>query len=544
MERETLEVDVLVVGAGPAGLAFAIQMARDCQEKGLEKAILVLDKAEELGHHTLSGAVMDPRGILEMFPHAESDGFPIDTKVTDDAMWWFSKAKKRVFKGALCPPPFRNHGKWIISASSMVKWMAEKAEAEGVEVYPGFAAAEVLYGDKGEVIGVRTVDQGVSKSGEKKGNFQPGYDIKAELTVFAEGTRGSCTKQLIRDKKLDENSNPQIWSVGVKEIWKIKKDMTGQVYHTGGWPLGNKAYGGGWIYGLPDNRLSIGFVTAMDHGDASFDYHAKMQEWKTHPAMRELLEGGELVKYGAKTIPEGGLHSMPRCWGDGFMIVGDGAGVMNTQRLKGLHLSIKSGALAAQTAAEAFVAGSVSAAELSRFDQKFEQSWAYQELHKIRNFRQAFQKSFTWGFLRGGVDMLLGGRLPGKLGLQSDHDRYTKCGDKIAENRPTFDGKLTFDKLTDVYFSGSIHEEDQPCHLVVTDPDLCVNRCTAEYGNPCQHFCPAAVYEWEPGEGDKAASLMINASNCVHCKTCDIADPYQNIEWVVPEGGGPVFSGM
>jgi electron-transferring-flavoprotein dehydrogenase len=544
MERETLEVDVLVVGAGPAGLAFAIKLARDCQQQGLEKAILVLDKAEELGHHTLSGAVMDPRGLLELFPHAESEGFPIESKVEDDALWWLSKSGKRTFKGMLCPPPFRNHGNWIISANAMVKWMAQKAEAAGVEVYPGFAASEVLYSDSGAVIGVRTVDQGRSKSGVAKGNFQPGYDIKAGLTVFAEGTRGSCTKALIGEKQLDQNCNKQIWSVGVKEIWKVRNDIKGAVYHTGGWPLKSSAYGGGWIYGLGDNKVSIGFVVGIDQGDPSFDYHAKMQEWKTHPSIQALLKDGELLKYGAKTMPEGGLFSIPRVWGDGFLLVGDAAGYMNTPRLKGLHLSIKSGMVAAEAAVSAMAKDSVSGAELSCVDALFEASWAYQELYKIRNFRQAFQKGFLRGFLRAGVDTVLGGRLPGKLPLQSDHSRYQKTGNRIAEARPEFDGKLTFDKLTDVYFSGSTHEEDQPCHLVVTDPDVCTTRCTEEYGNPCQHFCPAAVYEWSDGQDGEKPGLMINASNCVHCKTCDIADPYQVIDWVVPEGGGPVYSGM
>ncbi len=540
MERETLEVDVLVVGAGPAGLAFANHFQQQCKQRGMEKAVLVLDKAGELGHHQLSGAVMDPRGMLELFPHAESEGLPIQAKVEHDALWWFGAKKKRVFKGAFCPPPFRNHGKWILSAAEMVQWMAAKAEEAGCEVYPGFAAAEVLYGEHGEVLGVRTVDQGRDKSGEPKGNFQPGYDIKAALTVFAEGTRGSCAKQLIAEKKLDEGRNPQIWSVGVKEIWQVQKDWCGHVYHTGGWPLGGKVYGGGWIYGLPDNKLSIGFVASMDHGDPSFDYHAKMQEWKTHPAMRALLEGGELLKYGAKTIPEGGLYSIPRTWGDGFLLVGDSAGYMNTQRLKGLHLSIKSGMVAAEAAAAALEKDSVSGSDLARVDTLFDQSWAHKELHKVRNFRQPFQKSFAWGFLRAGLDTLLGGRLPGRLGVHSDHERYRKSGSTIAEERPAFDGKLTFDKLTDVYHSGTTHEEDQPCHLVVREPDLCIKRCTEEYGNPCQHFCPASVYEWKGAD----EGLFINASNCVHCKTCDIADPYQIIDWVVPEGGGPIYTGM
>ena len=539
MERETLPVDVLVVGAGPAGLGFALQLSRLAEEKGEELAILVLDKAEEIGHHSLSGAVLDPRAVLEMFPQAANEGFPIQAKVQEDAMLWLSAGGKKTFKGAMCPPQFRNHGKWIVSINEMVKWLEQKAEAAGIEVYPGFAGAEVLYGDQGEVRGVRTVDQGLDKEGQQMANFQPGMDIEARLTVFAEGTRGSLSKQLIGEKKLDADCNPQIWGVGVKELWEVEHSLEGQVIHTGGWPLPKSVYGGGWIYGLPNNRLSIGFVMGMDHGNAAFDYHAKMQEWKTHPYMKELLKGGKLVRFGAKTVPEGGLYSMPRSWGDGFLLVGDSAGHMNAARLKGLHLAMKSGMTAAEAAIEALAEGDgfATGANLSKVDSLFEASWAHEELHKVRNFRQGFQKGFLPGMFGAGLSMLTGGRLPGgRKPLKADHELY-RPGLR-PDPKPQFDNELTFDKLTDVYHSGSVHEEDQPCHLVVGDPTICTERCAQEYGNPCQHFCPAAVYEWEDG------NLMINASNCVHCKTCDIADPYGNIDWVVPAGGGPVYTGM
>jgi electron-transferring-flavoprotein dehydrogenase len=538
MERETLEVDVLVVGAGPAGLCFAIDLARRAEAAGEELAILVLDKAEELGRHQLSGAVLDPRAILEMDPLAAENGFPIQAKVKDDALLWFREKGHNTLRGLTCPPQFKNHGNWIVSAAEVVEWLAAKAEEAGVEVYPGFGAASLIEED-GAVRGVVTVDQGRDRHGAEKSTFQPGMEIRARLTVVAEGTRGSLAKKLIASHDLARDRNPQIWGVGIKEIWEVEEDLEGTVYHTGGWPLDRSVYGGGWIYGLPGKRVSIGFVMGMDHGDPNFDYHARMQEWKTHPFMRKLLEGGKMVRYGAKTVPEGGLFSLPRCWGEGFLMIGDSAGFMNTARLKGVHLAMKSGLLGAEAALGA-LQGHVEGAKaeaLSAFDHLFEASWAHEELHKVRNFRQGFQKGFLRGSMAAGMVTLSGGRFPGgRKPLESDHDRYRKSTEVAP--KPVFDGKLTFDKLTDVYHSGTVHEEDQPCHLVVLEPDICTSRCTTEYGNPCQHFCPASVYEWEEG------GLKINASNCVHCKTCDIADPYQIIDWVVPEGGGPVYTGM
>jgi len=546
MERETLEVDVLVVGAGPAGLACALDLARRAKARGQELSILVLEKADEIGKHQLSGAVLDPRGILELFPQAKAEGLPIQAEVTQDALYWLTQNRSRALKGVLLPPPFRNHGNWIVSAAELVQWLAARAEKEGIDVYPGFAGAEMVYDERGAVTGVRISDQGRDKARKEKSNFQPGMEIRARLTILAEGTRGSLTKQLIARKNLQEGRNPQVWGVGIKELWEVRRgDLLGTVWHTGGWPLESRVYGGGWIYGLPGNRLSIGFVAGIDHGDPSFDYHARMQEWKTHPFLRALLEGGKLLRYGAKSVPEGGLHSMPKLWGDGFLIVGDAAGFMNAARLKGLHLAIKSGMLAAEAASDALAAGGCSTEKLARIDDLFRASWAHEELHKVRNFRQGFQKGFWRGSLLAGLGVLSGGRLPGgRMSLEADHDLYRQNGGAGARPKPKFDNVLTHDKLTSVYHSGTVHEEDQPCHLVVLEPDICASRCTREYGNPCQHFCPAAVYEWEPGTAAGPGSLKINASNCVHCKTCDIADPYQIINWEVPESGGPAYAGM
>ncbi len=541
MERETLAVDVLVIGAGPAGLACAVDLARRAKVRGLQLSILVLEKADEIGKHQLSGAVLDPRGILELFPNARAEGFPVQAEVARDALYWLTAGGQTALQGMFLPPPFRNHGNWIISAAEAVAWLAQRAEQEGVDVYPGFAGAEMVYGEQGQVLGVRISDQGRDKQRKPKSNFQPGMEIRARLTVLAEGTRGSLTKQLIAKKGLQEGRNPEIWGVGIKEIWEIRgDDLLGTVWHTGGWPLDGSAYGGGWIYGLPQQRLSIGFVAGMDHGDPSFDYHARMQEWKTHPFLKGILTGGKLLRYGAQSLPEGGLGSMPKSWGDGFLIVGDAAGWMNAARLKGLHLALKSGMLAAEAALDALADGGCSTEKLARYEDLFRASWAHEELWKVRNFRQGFQKGFWSGSFWAGLDILTGGKSRRSLRtMESDHQRYRKTGGAGARPKPKFDNVLAFDKLTSVYHSGTVHEEDQPCHLVVLEPDICTSRCTREYGNPCQHFCPAAVYEWQEGKG-----LKINAANCVHCKTCDIADPYQIINWEVPASGGPAYSGM
>ncbi|MCC7015081.1 MAG: electron transfer flavoprotein-ubiquinone oxidoreductase [Planctomycetes bacterium] len=545
-EREELEVDVLIVGAGPAGLACAIELKRRFEQQGQgDKTVLVLEKAEEVGYHILSGAVMDPRGIAELFPDWKERGCPVESEVKFDCLEVLRGGGKHTrLTGALTPPTLANHGNFIISLYKVVRWLKEQAESAGCEVYPGFAGAEILF-DGARVLGVQTRDAGIGKNCEPKGTFQPGMNIKAAVTVFAEGTRGSLAKHLIERNGLGKPDNPQSYGTGVKELWEIPAErgaaLLGHVIHTAGAPIGLDGYGGGWIYGQKDNKLSIGFVIGLSHHDAKLDPHALFVHWKQHPFVASLLEGGKVLRYGAKTLPYGGYWSMPTLQGDGFCIVGDSAGFLNSARLKGVHLAIKSGMLAAEAIAGALHKGDSGSAALSRYTSSFEASWAKEELWKVRNFHQAFDAGLFAGMLDAGVQMISGGR-----GLVAHRKGHRDCETTrpVSESRltkPQYDDTKSMDKLTDVYWSGAIHDEDQPSHLVVTDPAICVERCTREFGNPCQHFCPAAVYEWpagHPAGGDKKAGPLINASNCVHCKTCDIADPYQVIEWIVPEGGG------
>ncbi|NOT32185.1 MAG: electron transfer flavoprotein-ubiquinone oxidoreductase [Planctomycetes bacterium] len=546
VEREELEVDVLVVGAGASGLACAIHLKRLLTAAGKgEATLLVLEKAEEVGYHVLSGAVMDPKGMQELFPDWRERGCPVESPVTFDCVEYLqANGKKRRFAGALVPPPLRNHGNSIVSLFRVTRWLKDQAEALGIDVYPGFAGASVNY-DGRRVTGVETRDAGIDRHRHQKPTFQPGMNVRAKVTVFAEGTRGSLAKGLIAKLALDLGKNHQLYETGIKEIWRIPearaRELQGSVIHTLGAPLGTSGYGGGWIYGLAENRLSLGYVVGLDHPDVKLDPHALFTQWKQHPAVAGLLAGGEILRYGAKTIPGGGYFSMPKLYGDGFVLVGDTAGFVNMARLKGIHLALKSGMLAAEALAEALLKDDTSERVLASYAARFEASWARTELYGVRNFRQAFQSGFFTGLVDAGLQQITGGRgLVARRTARADHaTRWPLAEARLV--KPAFDGKLALDKLTDVYHSGAVHEEDQPAHLVVRDPDLCVTRCTVEYGNPCQHFCPAAVYEWPHQDAEqarKAGGVVINFSNCVHCKTCDVADPYQIIEWTVPEGGG------
>jgi electron-transferring-flavoprotein dehydrogenase len=553
IEREEMPADVLLVGAGPANLACAIHLARLLKAKGIEgKSILVLEKAPDVGDHTLSGAVMNPRGMAELFPDWKERGCPIEAVVDWDGFEvMYSKEGSQRLTGVFVPPQFKNVGKAIVSMYHVVRWLKDEAEKLGVQVFPGFPAAEILFETANgveRVVGVTTRDQGIDKHGEKKSSFQPGMNIKAPITVFGEGPRGHLAKHLVKRHKLDTAKNPQTYGTGIKEIWEIPAERgaewLGRVLHTTGYPTGLDAYAGGWVYGLPQSRLSIGFVIGLDHWDAKLDPHALFVQWKQHPAIAKLLEGGKVLRYGAKTVPEGGYFAMPRLYGEGYVLVGDTAGFLNASVLKGVHLAIKSGLLAAEAIADAVAANDASATRLQRYAELFESSWARDELHGVRNWRQAFEGGVLAGMLDAGVQMVTGGR--GLVGRREGHADHTTTR-PVAQSRfkkPAYNDTTAMDKLTDVYHSGTLHDEDQPAHLLVVDPSICTERCTVEFGNPCQHFCPAAVYEW-PKEGrPRGAGPVINFSNCVHCKTCDIADPYGIIEWVVPEGGGPKYVGM
>jgi electron-transferring-flavoprotein dehydrogenase len=538
-ERESLEVDVLIVGGGPAGLAAAYHL----RKLNKDLSIAVLEKGKEIGAHVISGAVMDPRGINELMPDWKEKGAPIEKPVEEDHVLYLTKTRK--FGLPLVPPPLQNHGNYIISLNKFSRWFGEQVERSGVDVFAGFAGAELLIED-GRVAGVRTGDKGIDKQGNKKGNFELGIDIRAKITILAEGSRGSLTKQLVKRFNLDRDRNPQVYAVGVKEVWDVPKERKtgGRVIHTMGWPLRNEEFGGGFIYNMADGRVSIGFVVGLDYLDPLLDPHRRFQEFKTHPYIRSILEGGTLYSYGAKTIPEGGYWAQPQYYFNGGLIIGDAAGFLNSMRLKGIHLAFKTGMLAAQAVSESLDANDFSANKLKRFQELVEKSWVKDELWKVRNFHQSFEHGFLPGMIHTGLQILTGGRglknryenHPGHTRMRSLREYYHGKARPVAS---AFDRKLTFDKLTDVYNSGTDHDEDQPCHLVVLQPEICHPRCTAEYGNPCQFFCPAAVYEMtDAGKGNGALRLQINASNCVHCKTCDIMDPYEAINWITPEGGG------
>jgi len=561
MDHPVMPADVVIVGGGPAGMACALRLTQLIDQHNAQhpdrelskENIYVLEKAREIGQHCLSGALLDPRSMRELLPGFEGEA-PFESPVNREGLYFLTRTGK--FKFPVTPPPLRDHGNYVISLNRFVKWLGAKVEQAGVTVFTGFAGAELLFeGDR--VVGVRTDDKGVDKQNHPKSNFEPGYDLRAKVVVLAEGTRGSLAKGLVRRLDLDKDCNPQTYGQGVKELWEVPSGRVapGEVIYSMGWPLTAKEYGGAWIYGGRENSVSLGFVTGLDYADPRLDPQRVLQDFKQHPFVARLLSGGKMIRYGAKSLPYGGWWAIPPVSGDGWMMVGDAAGFLNSQRLKGIHLAIKSGMLAAETAFEALMEDDFSRARLARFQSKVENSWIKEELWKVRNFHQGFEHGLWAGMFHAGLQQITGGR--GVRNRYSATVGYARMK-KLAELPPgggkearllgpaKGDGRLTFDKLTDLYHSATRHEEDQPSHLIIRDTDICNQRCLEEFGNPCQNFCPANVYEMvDDGQEPRGKRISLNPSNCVHCKTCDIQDPYQIITWVPPEGGGgPNYDGM
>jgi len=552
MGRETLELDIVIVGGGPAGMAAALRLAQLQKTSGGEPlAVAILEKAREAGAHMLSGAVLDPIALRELVPDFTARGAPLATQVHDDRVYFLTSTRNVRFP--LIPPPLRNHGNYIISLQRLVKWLSQLVEAEGVDLFSGFAATELLM-EGGRVVGVRTGDRGVDKHGQRRAAFEPGVDVRAKVTILADGVRGNLTKQLLRRTPLDDGRQPQTYAIGIKELWEVPPERipAGTVIHTMGYPLRFEEFGGAFIYTMPEGWLSVGFVAGLDYKDPFFDPHIAFQRLKQHPLVRELLRGGHMVRYGAKALPEGGWHAIPQCYTDGALIVGDAGGFLNSMRLKGVHLAMKTGMLAAEAAFDAVRAGDASAAKLKRFEDLVNTSWVRRELYPGRNVHQAFGSGLLVGLAYAGVSLVTGGwwvKAPWPAHAAQDRietiDQYygKKLPYDAAPSPLKPDRQLTFDKLTNVHFSGTRHDEDQPSHLLV-HTEVCDSICGEQYGHPCIRFCPAHVYEIVP-DGNGGRRLQINASNCVHCKTCDIMDPYQVITWVPPEGGGgPQYDGM
>ena len=569
MERETLEFDVVFVGAGPANLSGALHLTKLVKEhneavaagKKQAKAlgdleICVIEKGTAVGSHILSGAVMDPRALRELIPDFVEQGAPLESPVNEDFFLYLTD--RHAIRSPITPPPLQNHGYFIVSLNRLTAWLGEKCEEAGVNIFPEFPGADVLYDQDDRVLGVRTGDKGIDKEGKQKPNFEPGVNLRAKVTVLGEGPRGSLTKQLVERLGLSEGKEPQVYSLGIKELWELPDDRypAGRVTHTLGFPSDSKTYGGGWIYGMQNRILNIGYVTGLDYRDPMIDPHAEFQRFKTHPYIARLLEGGKMIRYGAKTVVAGGYFAMPRTYADGVLLVGDCAGLLNPQRLKGIHSAIKSGMLAAETIFAALLADDFSADQLKLYEQLVNDSWIIPELKKVRNFHAGFKHGRWLGIVNAGLQFVTGGRAWGIFDKERSQPGHTEMkrlseygyrSDKLDQRYGDlkFDGALTFNKVTDVYHAAVGHDEDQPAHLHVLDLNICSTRCAEEYGNPCQRFCPAAVYEMVDNGTDGRRGLQINFSNCVHCKTCDIMDPYQIINWVTPEGGGgPDYKGM
>jgi electron-transferring-flavoprotein dehydrogenase len=538
--REAMEYDVVIVGGGPAGLSAAIRLKQLAAEQNREVSVCVLEKGGELGAHILSGAVMDPRALNELFPNWKELGAPLNTEVTEDRVLFLTETKSYATPSFMVPKALTNHGNYVISLGNVVRWLGQQAEALGVEIFPGFPAAEILYNDDGSVKGVATGNMGVNREGEPTDAFQLGMELHAKYTMFAEGSRGHLGKQLMAKYDLNKGKDPQTYGIGIKELWEIDpaKHQPGLVIHTAGWPLPNDTYGGSFLYHLENNQVAVGFVVGLSYQNPYLSPYEEFQRYKTHPEIRKFFEGGKRISYGARAITAGGLQSLPKTVFPGGALIGCDAGFLNTSRIKGSHAAIKTGMLAAD-AAFAALGENRQHDELAGYPAAFEQSWLHEELHVARNFKPWMSKGLVLGTIMTGIDQILfKGKAPWTLHHQhADHEMLRPAADFKPIVYPKPDGKLTFDRLSSVFISNTNHAEDQPVHLTLKNPNVPTEINLAKFAGPEQRYCPAGVYEFVKTDEGKDR-LQINAQNCVHCKTCDIKDPTQNIVWVTPEGGG------
>ena len=540
-QREVMEYDVVVVGAGPAGLSAAIRLKQLAAAEGGEISVCVLEKGSEVGAHILSGAVMDPRALNELIPDWKEKNAPLNAPVTEDRFLFLTAKSALKVPNLMLPACFQNHGNYVVSLGNVCRWLGQQAESLGVEIFPGFAAAEVLYAENGGVKGVATGDMGIGRDGEPTDAYQPGMALHAKYVFFAEGCRGHLGKQLQERYQLRKDVDPQVYGIGLKDLWEIRPELhqEGLVIHTAGWPLDAATYGGSFCYHMESNLVAIGFVVGLGYTNPYLDPYQEFQRYKTHPAIKPFLEGGKRLAYGARAISAGGLQSLPKLTFPGGCLIGDDAGFLNASRIKGSHAAIKSGMLAAESAFEAVKAGR-SGDELAAYPEAFRGSWLHDELHRARNFKPWMSKGLYAGTLMVGIDQIVfGGKAPWTLHHgHADHETLKRKSDVQPISYPKPDGVVTFDRMSSVFISNTNHNEDQPSHLKLKDPTVPIKVNLPLYDAPEQRYCPAGVYEIVRDASGESPRLQINAQNCVHCKTCDIKDPPQNIVWVAPEGGG------